>query len=113
MKAFWIASLFLSTIFSTSVYAANESASGKSLEGYETMDMGQFKNLSSAALQAGNKFQAHCTTKSGEVIASTDSRFTDCMNQSVMEMRQRKANGQKVQTMPGQQTQGVGFSTDL
>ena len=114
MKKILFVALVTGAVFSTSAFAANETNSGKSLEGYETMDMGQFKDLSKAAAKSGVHFQSQCTTESGAVISSTDSRFTECMSQSVNQMRLRKDNSQKAQGLPGQQPgASVGISTDL
>jgi hypothetical protein len=85
---------------------ASVAFSAESLDGYDTMDMNQFKDLATAAAHSGVKFKTSCTTSSGEIIAATDSRFSDCMNHSVIEMKQKKAGNQN-------QGAGVGISTEL
>lgn len=104
--------LVSSTLSLASITAyATQPASGKSLEGYETLDMNQFKGLNSAALKSGSKFKATCAFSTGEAIPENDPRFNDCMAKSAMEMKHRKATGenQKPFTTPGS---GVKFGTD-
>ena len=113
MKKILFVALVIGTVFSTSSFATTEATSGKSLDGYETMDMGQFKDLNKAAMKSGVHFQTQCTTPAGAVISSTDSRFSECMSQSVNEMRLRKDKTQKAQNLPGQPGAKVEFSTEL
>ncbi len=85
-------------------------ASEKSYNGYETMDMNQFSDLNKAVQNSGMKFKASCTNQYGDRIASTDSRFTDCMNESVV--RARHINNTGKNQVPGTQ-QGITYGTEL
>jgi hypothetical protein len=82
----------------------------KSLDGYETLDMNQFNDISPKPSQARVKFQSSCTTKTGEIISSSDARFAHCMNQSMLDSKKQKIPQSPFNQQP---KQSVEFSTDL
>lgn len=106
-------SLILSLILSLcpSLGLATQPSTGKSLEGYETMDMNQFKGLNNVVSKSGSKFKATCANVAGEAIPETDPRFNDCMSRTAMEMKHRKATGEKQSPFPAPAS-GVTFETD-
>ncbi len=106
-------SLLLSFILSLtpSLGLATQPAAGKSLEGYETLDMNQFKGLNDVVSKSGSKFKATCTNAAGEAVPETDPRFNDCMSRTALEMKHRKANGEKQSPFQAPAS-GVSFGTD-
>ncbi len=89
----------------------NQPTTGKSLEGYEVLDMNQFKGLNNVVSKSGSKFKATCATSTGEAIPESDPRFNDCISRSALEMKHRKASGENPSPFPTPGS-GVTFGTN-